>query len=235
MVFGELFMPFSQPIAAILFDLDGTLVRLPAIWKFFDELLVETLTEFKIPIPDEKTRLDVWHTGGDFVQNIESWGVEDYDAFIHRFDVLDLEKRSAFIRSGEVHLFDDVDVLQPLHKKFKLGLLTNTPPDIALLEMKAFDIKQYFDILVMLGTVEQEIAKPEPDGFLRCLEHLCVSAEETVMVGDSSSDIIGGNRVGLITVLVERPGQPIPQKLDPPPDLIITDLHDLLKFASKTD
>ena len=50
----------------MLFDLDGTLVKLPAIWEFFDELLVETLTEFNITIPSKKTRLALWHTGAEF-------------------------------------------------------------------------------------------------------------------------------------------------------------------------
>ena len=223
-------MLYERKIEAMLFDLDGTLVKLPEIWNFFDELLVETLTEFKIPVPSQQTRLDVWHSGGDFEQLIRSWGVKDYDAFIHRFDVLDYEKRKKMIQRGEVHLFDDVDVLETLHKRFKMGLLTNTPPDIALLELEAFQLKQHFDDLVMLGSVEQNIAKPEPDGFLRCLKNLDVAPEQAVMVGDSSSDIIGGNRVGMTTVYIQRPDQPYPKNMQPPPDLIITNLHELLKF-----
>ena len=225
-------MLFQTPIKAILFDLDGTLVRLPSIWQFFDELLVQALTEFNIPVPPRDTRLAVWHTGGDFELVLLSWGVEDYPAFIHHFDVLDLKKRKEMIDSGRITLFDDVDVLEPLHERFALGLLTNTPPDIAWLEVNSFDLKRFFKDFVMLGSVEQHIAKPEPDGFLRCLKNLDAKPEQAVMVGDSSSDIIGGNRVGMITVLIDRPDQNTPTNLQPPPDLTITDLHDLLKFQS---
>lgn len=223
---------FEKPIKVMLFDLDGTLVKLPAMWQFFDELLVKTLAEFQVPIPSQQTRLDVWHTGGDFENVIKSWGVKDYPAFIHRFDVLDYEKRKAMIDDAVIQLFDDVDVLEPLHERFSLGLLTNTPPDIARLEMESFQLERYFKVFVALGTVEQHIAKPEPDGFLRCLKNLDSLPGEAVMVGDSSSDIIGGNCVGMITVLIERPDQDSPKGLDPPPDLTITDLHDLLQFKS---
>jgi pyrophosphatase PpaX len=84
----------------------------------------------------------------------------------------------------------------------------------------------------MLGTVEQHIAKPEPDGFFRCLRNLRANPEEAVMVGDSSSDIIGGNRVGMVTVLVDRPGQKTPTDIKPPPNLTITNLDELLQFSS---
>jgi pyrophosphatase PpaX len=228
-------MPFQNPIKAILFDLDGTLVKLPSMQDFFDELLVVTLTELEVSLPPKKERLAVWHSGGDFEKIITSWGVVDYPAFIHRFDELDYEKRKALIETGEIRLFEDVTVLQPLHERFSLGLLTNTPPEIAWLEVKTFELEQYFNDFVMLGTVEQHIAKPEPDGFLRMLSNLDSLPEQAVMVGDTSSDIIGGNRVGMTTVLIKRPNQHAPTNLQPPPDLITTNLQDLLQFRSTLD
>ncbi|MFX0169654.1 MAG: HAD family hydrolase [Candidatus Hodarchaeota archaeon] len=228
-------MSFQNPIKTILFDLDGTLVKLPSMWQFFDELLVVALTEFNVLIPPKDRRLAVWHSGGDFEMIIRSWGVDDYPAFIHRFDVLDYNKRKILIETGEIQLYDDVTVLQLLHERFSLGLLTNTPPDIAWLEVKAFELERFFDDFVMLGSVEQHIAKPEPDGFLRSLSNLDTHPEQAVMVGDSSSDIVGGNQIGMITVLIDRPNQHTPTNLQPPPNLIIKDLHDLLKFRSTRD
>lgn len=220
----------SKKIEAMIFDLDGTLVKLPSIWKFFDELLVVALKEFNIPIPAETERLAIWHTGGNFEREIRKWGVKDYAAFIDRFDELDYNKRVELIEKGEICLFEDVHVLKQLAQNFKLGLLTNTPPKIALLELEAFGLKAYFDDLIMLGTVEQHIAKPEPAGFLRALRNLGAKPEQAAIVGDSSSDIIGGNRVGMFTILITRPGQPIPKKLQPPPDLTITKLDELLQI-----
>ncbi|MFX1565525.1 MAG: HAD family hydrolase [Promethearchaeota archaeon] len=219
-------------VKAMVFDLDGTLVNIPNIWEFFDELLVQTLSELNIDLPPAKNRLEVWHSGGEFEKVIRSWGVTDYPTFIQRFDEVDYQKRETMIQSGEIRLFEDVIALETLSKRFKLALLTNTPPDIAWLEVKSFHLEHLFDVLVMLGTVEQEIAKPAPDGFFRCLTQLGIQPEEAVMIGDSSSDIIGGNQVGMLTVLINRPNQEIPVNFDPPPDLIITDLNELTRFRS---
>ncbi len=225
-----LFRPPDRKIKAFLFDLDGTLVKLPQIWEFFDELLVEALNHFSVTVPPKQIRTNLWQTGGYFETELRSWGIKNYDAFIHHFDVLDYKKRKALIQTGEICLFDDVVVLEKLHQKFRLGILTNTPPDIALLELEALNIKRHFDDIVMLGSVEQNIAKPESAGFLRSLENLRTKPQDAVMVGDSSSDIIGGNQVRMITVLIKRPNQPFPKNLPHPPDFTITDLHELLNF-----
>jgi HAD superfamily hydrolase (TIGR01549 family) len=215
-------------IQAILFDLDGTLIEIPTLWKFFDDILIQTLNDFNIPIPEKTPRLAVWHSGGAFERIIRSWGIKDYNAFIHTFDMRDLEKRQALIQAGEIRPYSDVTVLAELKKKVKLGIVTNTPPDIALLEIQSFDLAQYFEDLVMLGTVEQDIAKPEPDGILRCLNNLGVKPGHAIMVGDSSSDIIGGQRAGVGTVLIRRPNQPAPQDLEKPPNLVTDSLNSLL-------
>ena len=78
-------MPIPKTIEGILFDLDGTLIRLPNLDKFFDDLLVEILREYKVTVPEEGVRLALWHSGGDFEKIIRSWGIDDYDAFIHNF------------------------------------------------------------------------------------------------------------------------------------------------------
>ena len=80
-------MGIPSEIKAIMFDLDGTLIRLPHLDKFFDDLLVLTLEEYHVSFPSRAERLALWHSGGDFEQVIRSWGVKDYDAFIHTFDI----------------------------------------------------------------------------------------------------------------------------------------------------
>jgi pyrophosphatase PpaX len=132
------------------------------------------------------------------------------------------------VEEGRVNAYSDVTVLEELHRHVKLGLVTNTPPSIANFELDVFGLRRHFDSLVILGHVEQHIAKPEPDGFLRCLGELGISPVNALMVGDSSSDIIGGHRAGVATVLVKRPNQPTPQNLPVEPDLIIDDFQELL-------
>ncbi|MFX1475503.1 MAG: HAD family hydrolase [Promethearchaeota archaeon] len=221
-------MPLSSDIKAILFDLDGTLIEVPSLWSYFDDILVELLKQYQIPVPPLEERLDVWHSGGNFEGIIRGWGVLSYDEFIELFIDKDLEKRREYVEEGRVCVYSDVSVLDALRQHVRLGLVTNTPPRIANFELDVFQLRRHFDSLVILGQVEQHIAKPEPDGFLRCLSQLHVAPANAIMVGDSSSDIIGGHRAGVGTVLVRRPNQPTPRDLPVEPDLIIDSFHELL-------
>jgi len=223
-------MPTPTTVRGILFDLDGTIVRLPNQETFFDGLLVDILHEYDVPIPDPQVRLAIWHSGGQFESILRRWGVRDYDSFIRRFDDYDLAKRRTLVKAGVICPFPDVTALAALHKQAKLGIVTNTPPEIASFELTHFKLTRHFDELVMLGTVEQHIAKPEPDGLHRCLHNLHVPESQALMVGDSSSDMIAGQRAGVGTVLVRRPEQPMPRNLKVPPDLVIDDLHELLRL-----
>lgn len=56
-----------------------------------------------------------------------------------------------------------------------------------------------------LGLLALEQArKPRKTGFIRALDMLHVAAGETVMIGDQIfTDILGGNRMGLYTILVQ--------------------------------
>ena len=45
-------------------------------------------------------------------------------------------------------------------------------------------------------------AKPAPDGLIKCIKELGLSAEECVFVGDSRVDVIAGRKAGVKTVAV---------------------------------
>jgi len=216
-------------VKAILFDLDGTLIQLPELDDFFDGLLVEALRAHQVPVPPRQARLDLWHSGGEFEATLRSWGVRNYQAFLQTFDEMDLEERRRLVAKGVIRPFPDVEeALRGLHGRAKLGLVTNTPPEIATYELEAFNLRRYFDALVMLGTVEQHLCKPEPHGLHRCLRLLSATPDQALMVGDSRSDIIAGQRAGVTTILVWRSGQ-LPLRLqEAKPDLVIPSILDLL-------
>jgi len=76
------------------------------------------------------------------------------------------------------------------------------------------------------------VGKPEPIIIQRCLDMLGASAEETAILGDRlDTDILGGQRAGIGTILVLT-GISTRQEADawhPQPDLVVTDLPQLLK------
>jgi HAD superfamily hydrolase (TIGR01509 family) len=78
---------------------------------------------------------------------------------------------------------DAVCVLQELHQKYKIGLISN----FGILEcgrklLEMFGLKEHFDIIVISAEVNQR--KPSPKIFKNALQRLGVDASRAVFVGD---------------------------------------------------
>ena len=75
------------------------------------------------------------------------------------------------------------------------------------------------------------VAKPDPRIFEMALEVLGVGAGEAVMVGNTvSTDVFGGNRVGMRTVLVQ-PGEEYRRSEWETPDHTVGSLKELLEIV----
>jgi putative hydrolase of the HAD superfamily len=99
-----------------------------------------------------------------------------------------------------------VSVLGELKKKCKLGLITNTIPETKKEDvinlLRNAGIGEYFDQILVSS--ELGFGKPDPRIFHLMLKMLDVKPEESVMVGNTiSTDIFGGTRVGMKTVLIQ--------------------------------
>ena len=96
-------------------------------------------------------------------------------------------------------------VLKELKKKnIKIGVLTNTAygADKEYLIGSTPQINQYFD--ACLASTEVGFRKPHVKGFLQLLQTLQVQAGDCLFVGDEPADIIGANKAGMISVLINR-------------------------------
>jgi putative hydrolase of the HAD superfamily len=96
-------------------------------------------------------------------------------------------------------------VLKELKKKnIKIGVLSNTAygADKEYLIGRTPQINQYFD--ACLASTEVGFRKPHVKGFLQLLQTLQVQAGDCLFVGDEPADIIGANKAGMISVLINR-------------------------------
>jgi len=112
---------------------------------------------------------------------------------------------------GDRHLWEVIlkklphfdEVLSELKKKgFKLGIITNT--DVSREEhvrvaLRRIDVEKYFNVIIT--SVDVGHNKPDERIFLTALRMLRVKPKEAVMVGNRiSTDIVGGNKVGMKTI-----------------------------------
>lgn len=123
---------------------------------------------------------------------------------------------------------DAVYVLQRLHQKYKLGLISNFGiPECGRKLLDTFGLKGYFDLIVISAEVNQR--KPSPKIFEKALRRLKVDASRAVFVGDMVElDVLGPQKVGMKTVLIKR--RPSDEIAVAKPDVVIKRLTELLKI-----
>lgn len=123
-----------------------------------------------------------------------------------------------------------IDVLQQLHRKYKLGLVSNFGiPECGYELLDEFELKQFLDAVVISGVINRR--KPSPEIFMAALKALGVEASETVFVGDSlTDDVQGSQNVGMRAVLLRK--RPIPEDNEIKPNAIIEQLSELPKLLA---
>lgn len=121
---------------------------------------------------------------------------------------------------------DALHVLQKLHGKYKLGLISNFAiPECGWKLLEKFGLKGFFDVVIISGEVNKR--KPSPEIFRNALKVLDVEASRAVFVGDMLDlDVMGPKSVGMKTVFIKR--RPAIGNADVMPDRVITRLRGLL-------
>jgi len=98
-------------------------------------------------------------------------------------------------------------VLEELSKRYKLGVVTNSPPQGSGNNYPFKDhseIERYFEVIIV-ADAESIPSKPSPESFLLCLGKLGVSPEEAVYVGDDlKTDICGAKSAGIYPIWIQH-------------------------------
>lgn len=118
-----------------------------------------------------------------------------------------LGEHFAAVRRTKPFVYEDTyQVLDALHGKVKLLLLTNGSPELQNEKLSGVPkLAPYFDHIVISGGFGQ--GKPAPAIFEHSMSLLGIDASEGVMVGDKlTTDIKGANGVGMTSVWINRHG-----------------------------
>lgn len=96
------------------------------------------------------------------------------------------------------------EVLEFLTDRYKLAIICNTSSSGEKIRevLRSVGIKKYFKLVVLFSEVG--LCKLDKKIFRIALEFLLLQPDEVVMVGNRiSADILGGNRIGMKTVLIK--------------------------------
>jgi FMN phosphatase YigB (HAD superfamily) len=241
---GLLIRGEEMQVEAVLFDLFDTLLLLksqeayypPSLRKLHGFLVksgvnvpFEDFVQVYFEVRDKfysesRESLDEPHFNIRISQTLQRFG--------YNFDVSDpiiVGATMAFADEFIRHVSLDTDafeVLQKLHGKYKLGLISNFAiPECGWKLLDKFGLKRFFDVVMISGEVNRR--KPSPEIFQRALKILGVEASMAVFVGDMLDlDVMGPKRVGMKTVLINR--RPMEGNMDTQPDRVIARLSELL-------
>ena len=244
-------MELRNRIRAIFFDLDETLVDDDRCMR---EALIRTCAALAQKCPQIKaarlastyTRVsdDLWTSFGSvprapgsetssgrelrlyvWGRTLAAYGLSDENLAAEAVDVYSRERRAGYC------LFPDVgEVLRALHKRFRLGVITNGPTETQHEKMQVTGLLDYLDVFFISG--ELGIGKPDAGIFLKALDSVRVTPREAVYVGDSlTSDVAGAKGAGIYTVWMNRKKMAQPPET-PSPDFEISSLHDLMALLA---
>lgn len=119
-----------------------------------------------------------------------------------------------------------IEVVQAFAKHgTMMGVVTTKMRDSTMRVLRMFDLLPYLQTVVTLEDVEH--AKPHPEPVLRALAAIQAEPKETVMVGDSSFDIVSAQQAGAWSAGVAWSLKGVEVLAGYNPDWILNDMRDL--------
>ncbi|MDP4099492.1 pyrophosphatase PpaX [Paenibacillus sp. P96] len=211
-------------INTILFDLDGTIIDT-------NELIISSFLHImKDKTAQPLTReLIIPHMGGTLENQLRAFtGLSEVGEFVKGYRAY-----NTIHHDDRVRPFPNVlEVVKTLHEQgIKLGVVTTKirPTTIRVLEM--FDLISYMESIVTVDDVEHP--KPHAEPVLKAVQELNADPAHTLMVGDSSFDILAAQAAGVRSagVVWSLKGEETLRGYNP--DFMLSDMTDLLELVSQ--
>lgn len=171
-------------IKGIIFDLDGTLIRLPIQYnEVFKKLQIffNTNDEFKPLIPTivKKSKNDP-----KIIQNAFNLICKEEIIATKNFEIID----------------DAIDILKYFKKNnYSICLVTMQCFDAAKIILDRMKIFELFSSIITRDTIYERSLQIE-----KSIQFLGLSKNEILMVGDRINDVISANKVGCSVILINK-------------------------------
>lgn len=190
-------------IEALLFDLDGTLIRTNALHA---QAFATAFERFGFFVPAERIEIEIGKGGDQLVPAVlgaraeSEHGEEIRTAWKEEFLEL-IQAQKVAVCPGAVELLH-----QCRRRGFKLALATSGAPDLleALEKSSGVAWREEFDVVTT--SEDAPASKPAPHILLAALQKLGVSGAVCAMVGDTPYDALASRGAGVASIGVETGG-----------------------------
>jgi len=201
----------TDPIRAVLFDLDDTLVRYR---RSSGTLLRESFDAAGVdPIFPVEAYYDRFREFADRTDSVAELRRECFAALCAdrgRDPAIGRAVADAYAAERDHRDVEWLpgarEVLDALSDRYRIGVVTNSPRDAARQKIAAAGVDAYAETAVFAG--HDTPSKPATEPFHRALGALEADPGRAVHVGDSlDSDVTGANAAGLRSVLLAADGE----------------------------
>ena len=180
--------PFKDK-RVIVFDLDGTIVRLSVEWISLKNKL---MNEY-LKIYDESCSFE--SVSACLSKIVERNDNHVLESFIDTIRQYELEKIHETQPIEETVFFINNKELFGVKKNTKLAILSLNTRKTIISSLKLVKIYNKFGIII--GREDVRKWKPNPEGLLKIQNHYNVRREEMIYFGDLRKDVLTGNNAGI--------------------------------------
>ncbi|MFC5735401.1 HAD family hydrolase [Cytobacillus gottheilii] len=121
---------------------------------------------------------------------------------------LDIQKLVYLYRNHkpQIKLYEDAEtVITQLSRNYKLGLITDGNSQMQWSKIKALNLEERFDCIVVTGDLGRDFWKPHELPYKKVVESLNMSYDQCVYIGDNpNKDFITASKLGMGTVRIIR-------------------------------
>jgi HAD superfamily hydrolase (TIGR01509 family) len=222
----------GHQVAGVIFDIDGTLVD---SFATLVSVLNIILKKYQLDPVSEEFLASCFRRNMNLGETLhENYSSSFEEPFIEtlRSDILDLFLK---VEVEEVKPFPGVDRLFEKLKthQLKIGIATGrmSPPENEWARFRRYGLEKYLNALVTSREVEQR--KPSPDAIIECARRLEIPLGQSLVVGDTASDIIAARRAGAIAVAVSTGQDSLESLKSQHPELLFENLEAFSLFLDK--
>jgi len=187
---------FNKNIKAILFDMDGVVIDSEKLYSLSEKKL---LAQYGVKFDDS-----------DWLKIKGCTEEQFYDLVYSKFDIT--IKRNELISKGRTFLkktFTEklkyMDGFNHIHlrfkKKYKLGLVTSTGPELVDHIDGLLSVYNKFDLVI--NSSDTLLHKPNPEPYLFAINRLNLKPSECIVIEDSIQGIKAGKAAGCYVIALE--------------------------------